>query len=262
MNGCMPVQPRSLMMLTLLVSACAPVHTSPSADSSVRPAGPERPQSVARATPTFWAAFSDEGAVWSNGQQACVARVPALQPLCPQWPGPTGPVAWEGERAWVALPSLGQVVTLDRAAESVLAGRTHALSSTRIYREDGSALNYRGMPVKGTLGQPDAVLTASSGQDYALVAGQLWEVDAGRALNRAQGYLLSSGSTVTVTAYPSTETQRGRLELRGTELRWADGTPLPMPGTVRSLGLVGQRPFALLDNSGRWELQPVPLDVN
>ena len=152
--------------LASLLSACAPAASAPNLSGTT-------PDTAA----PVQAAFSDEGVAWVAGQQACVARVPQLRPNCSSWPVPPVAVAWHEGQAWVALPALGQVVTLDGAAQTLTAGRVVAMSASRIYREDGSALNYVGEPVTGTLGRPTTVLTGGDGRDYALVAGRLVVVD-------------------------------------------------------------------------------------
>ncbi len=185
-----------------------------------------------------------------------MARVPQLRPVCPPWPAPTGAVGWNAGRAWTTLPTLGQAVTLDGAAESLPAGRVVAMSATRIYREDGSALNYSGAPVPGTLGRPAQVVTGGDGRDYALVAGRLWAVDSGRSEPAGGGrWLQPTPDGARAAIFPSVETSQGRLELRGTQVFAAGSdTPLPLPGPARALGMVGMEPYVLVGSAGDWQL--------
>lgn len=208
--------------------------------------------------PQVQAAFSDGGAVWSDGRQACVARVPQLRPVCPRWPAATGAVAWNEGRAWAALPSLGQVVTVDGAAETLPAGRVVAMSSTRIYREDGSALSYSAAEMPGTLGRPTQVLTGGDGRDYALVAGRLWQVDSCHAGALAEGsgrFLLAVPGGAEVTQVPTLAGRLGRLELRGSQVfRAGDPSAAALPGPAQAFGMIGNETYVLLGGAGQWQL--------
>lgn len=97
-------------------------------------------------------------------------------------------VGWNGGDAWAAVPGLGAVITLDRAAQTVAVGRVVALSSTRAYREDGTAVTYAGAAARGVIGAPAAALTGGDGQDYVLLGGQLLRVGDGVVLERVPGH--------------------------------------------------------------------------
>ncbi|GHF99532.1 hypothetical protein GCM10017783_09500 [Deinococcus piscis] len=246
--------------LTLGLSACAPAPAGSAAPvAGARAPSPQQRETrlPAATTPQVQAAFSEEGAVWSDGRQACVARLPQLKPVCPRWPAPTGAVAWNGGRAWAALPTLGQVVTVDGAAETLPAGRVVAMSSTRIYREDGSALSYSAAEMPGTLGRPTQVLTGGDGRDYALVADRFWQVDRGHSEKLAAGshFLLAVPGGAEVTRVPTLDAPLNRLELRGGQIfRPGDQTPLSLPGRMEAFGMIGNRTYILVRAAAGWEL--------
>ncbi|CAM3702803.1 hypothetical protein [Deinococcus frigens] len=174
----------SLGLLPLV--ACAPAPTQPQ---------PTRPPPVATpADPGFRAAFSREGVAWVASGRACVARAPSYRVSCPKLP-PAVDVGWNGGDAWAAIPGLGAVITLDRAAQTVAVGRVVALSGTRAYREDGTAVNYAGVAVRGVIGAPSAAITGGGGQDYVLLGGKLIRV--------TDGAVLESGAGVYLRATPS-----------------------------------------------------------
>lgn len=149
-----PLLPALLLagLLPTWLSACAPRVTAPPA-------------------PTFRAAFSPEGVAWVAKGVACVARAPEFAPVCP--PLTRGQVqaidvAWNGGDAWAALPELGQIVTLDRAARSLTVGAVTALSRQAIYRQDGSVLDYSGAPAGQITASPIIAATGGDGLDYAM----------------------------------------------------------------------------------------------
>lgn len=245
----------SALLALLTLSACAPAATQPLiSEQQQRPLQVTAPASAVLSN--VQAAFSEEGVVWSDGRQACVARVPQLQPVCPAWPAPTGAVAWHEGRAWVALPTLGQVVTVDGAAQSVVAGRVVALSSTRIYREDGSALTYSGVPTTGTVGRPSAVITGGDGQDYALVASRLVKVGSESGERVAGSWLRPTRTGTEVSRYAGVNTLRGPLELRNGQVWPAAGqSALSLETPVLALGLIKDEPYALTQPMGAWQLR-------
>ncbi|MFC4637549.1 hypothetical protein ACFO0D_04245 [Deinococcus hohokamensis] len=173
---------RVLPLLCLLpLMSCAPAATGPATAGAAvaRPA----------ATSPLRAAFSDQGVAWVSGGQPCVARPPSFRAVCPRLPA-TVDVAWQGAEAWAAVPGIGAVVTLDGAPRSVPVGRVVALSATRVYREDGSAVTYAGAPARGVVGAPAAAVTDGQGEDYVLLAGALRRVSDGRVLERVAGPVL------------------------------------------------------------------------
>lgn len=227
---------RSLLLpalSALLLAACAPTTTG------------------TRPTPTpddgLKAAFSEQGVVWVSGGRACVARVPEYVPVCPRLPRVVD-VAWNGPDAWAAVPGLGQLVTLDGAARSVPVGRVVALSATRAYREDGSAVTFAGQPARGLPFAPLAVVTGGNGEDYARVPGragtQLLRVSDGAVLEAQAGPELlalpagarSATEPQVVTPFGSFVLANGRLERRDGAGRVLFAAPHE-PGRV---GLVGQ----------------------
>ncbi|MEF2279250.1 hypothetical protein V3W47_13155 [Deinococcus sp. YIM 134068] len=209
--------PLSLCTLSLL--ACAPTATT--------------------RAPSFDAAFSEDGATWVDGGRACVARAPSYRALCPALPSVVA-VAWNGGDAWAAVPGAGLLVTLDRAARSVTAGRVVALSNTRAYREDGSAVTFAGAAATGVAGTPTAVATGGDGQDYALLAGTLRRVEDGVIVDRAPRPALRVTPTgVTTADTPGVVTGAGTYRLTGTALERVDATGRVLASVPHGPGRVG-----------------------
>lgn len=225
----MPARPprfalRPLLCALCLLSACAPITAQPSA------------------APTFRAAFSDAGVAWVSGGRACVARAPAYGAVCPTLPAAVD-VAWNGGDAWAALPGPGLAVTLDRAARTVAVGRVVALSATRAYREDGSAVDYAGQPARGVRGAPTLALTGGDGQEYVLLAGRLVRVTDGARLAEGAGpYLAATPEGVRPARRPTLVTPGGTYQLGGGRLERQDATGrvvASVPHVDGRLGVVG-----------------------
>ncbi|THF85791.1 hypothetical protein E7T09_14755 [Deinococcus sp. KSM4-11] len=197
---------------------------------------------TASAGSTFRAAFSDQGVAFVTAGRACVARAPSYQTVCPRLPAAVD-VAWNGGDAWAAVPSLGVVVTLDRAARSVNVGRVVALSATRAYREDGSAVSYGGTPVGGVTGAPTLALTGGNGADYVLLAGSLVTVPGGAKLEGASGtFLVSTLTGARASMVPATESVGGTYQLSGGRLERLDLTGhvvASVPHPEGRIGVVG-----------------------
>ncbi|SMB94921.1 hypothetical protein [Deinococcus hopiensis] len=215
-----------------LLAACAP--------------GPARVESATAtsapvvAASTLEAAFSPEGVAWVEGGQACVARVPSYRPVCPKLPGRAVGVAWNGGDAWTALPNVGLLITLDRAARTVAAGRVVALSATRAYREDGSAVTYSGAAAQGVAGAPAAALTGGNGQDYVLLAGALRRVEDGQILEtRAGPRLEETPGGVRSTTLPQVTALSGTYRLTGTALQRLDAAGRVVADVPHEPGRVG-----------------------
>ncbi|MEW6422572.1 MAG: hypothetical protein AB1511_12735, partial [Deinococcota bacterium] len=110
-----------------------------------------------------------------------------------------------------------------RAARSVPAGRVVALSATRAYREDGSAVTFDGQPAPGVPGAPSAAITGGDGEDYVLLAGALRRVSDGLVVETAPSPLLEATPTGARSAnVPSVETPSGTYRLTGTALQRLD----------------------------------------
>ncbi|AIZ44644.1 hypothetical protein QR90_05365 [Deinococcus radiopugnans] len=218
----------------LFLAACAPVPAQPQAAP--------RPAAVAPADPSFRAAFAPEGVAWVTGGRACVARAPSYRAVCPGLP-PAVDVGWNGGDAWAAIPGLGAVITLDRAAQTVAVGRVVALSSTRAYREDGTAVTYAGAAARGVIGAPAAALTGGDGQDYVLLGGQLLRVGDGVVLERGSGPYLQRTPTGAKSAdVPGTVSDFGSYRLVNGELQRLDaagGVVGRVPHGPGRIGLVG-----------------------
>ncbi|GGO39901.1 hypothetical protein GCM10008949_48670 [Deinococcus humi] len=194
------------------------------------------------ADPAFRAAFAPEGAAWVSGGRACVARAPSYRVSCPGLPLAVD-VGWNGGDAWAAIPSLGAVITLDRAAQTVMVGRVVALSNTRAYREDGTAVTYAGAPTRGVIGAPAAAITGGNGQDYALLGGKLVRVGDGVVLESGAGpYLRPTPSGARSADVPGIVSAFGSYRLSNGELQRLDaaggvvGRVQHGPGRI---GLVG-----------------------
>lgn len=190
----------------------------------------------------FRAAFSAEGVAWVSGGAACVARMPAFQPVCPRLP-PVTDVAWNGSDAWAAVPGLGVVVTLDRAARSVLVGRVLTLSNSRVYRQDGSALNYAGEAVQGVVGGPSGAITGGDGGDYVVLAGALKRVSDGVVLEtHAKANLVSTPTGARTSEVPALDSVVGSYQLVNGRLERLDTTGrvlVSVPHGPGRVGLVG-----------------------
>ncbi|WP_216328502.1 hypothetical protein [Deinococcus aestuarii] len=196
------------------------------------------PATVTRA-PTFDAAFGIEGVAWVDGGRACVARAPSYRPVCPALP-PVVAVAWNGGDAWAAVPAAGVIVTLDRAARSVAAGRVVALSSIRAYREDGSAVTYAGAAAGSVAGAPSAAVTGGDGQDYVLLAGTLRRVADGVILDRTpRPFLWVTPTGVTTANTPGVVTASGTYRLTGAALERADVSGRVLASVPHGPGRVG-----------------------
>ncbi len=214
--------------------ACAPAPAQPQAAGPVVVTTP--------ADPGFRAAFAPEGVAWVSGGRACVARAPSYRVSCPTLP-PAVDVGWNGGDAWAAIPGLGAVITLDRAAQTVMVGRMVALSNTRAYREDGTAVTYAGAATRGVIGAPSAAITGGNGQDYALLGGTLVRVSDGVVLESGAGPYLSptpSGAQSAhapgiVSAFGSYRLSNGELQRLGV----AGSVVGRVPHGPGRIGLVG-----------------------
>ena len=153
--------------------------------------------------------------------------------------------AWVGNVAWGALPDAGIIVTLDGPPETRVVGRAVRLSHQRIYRQDGSAVNYGGGAAGGVLGFPQAVLTGGDGEEYALVGGDLERPGNPPTLLSAgaQAYLYRlPGRGAATSNVPTVQTDQGLYRLTGAQLERLDargphgGRPAARPRTDRRGG--------------------------
>ncbi|WP_221088929.1 hypothetical protein [Deinococcus aquaedulcis] len=214
---------RFLLPVALLLSACAPTVSS----------GP--------AAWPFRAAFSDLGVAWTSGGQACVARAPSFQAVCPKLSGVVD-VAWAQGDAWAAVPAQGLVVTLDRAPRTVNVGRVVALSASRAYREDGSAVDYAGQPAPGVRGAPQAALTGPQGEDAVLLGGRVISVPGPGASQGPAAFLALTPTGVVGAAQPQVQTATGTYRLTGQALVRLDAAGqvrAQVPHGEGRVGLVG-----------------------
>lgn len=215
------------VLISGVLGACTPAVTGAAPGS---PAGSLR------------AAFSDAGVAWTVGGRACVARAPSFQASCPSLPGVVD-VAWLGAQAWAGVPSLGAVVTLDGAARSVSVGRVAVMSGTRVYRENGSAVDYAGVAAAGVLGQPSAALTGGDGQEYVLLDGRAMRVSDASVLPGAGFTLLNlRPDGVAGGTQPEVVTATGTYRLTGTQLERLDAAGVVrarVPHGPGRLGVVG-----------------------
>ncbi len=235
---------RLALAALLALTACAPTRTS----------GVQPPASPA----PLQAAFSDAGVLWSVNGRAFIARTPAFQPQAVGLPAPAGAVAWQGAGLaavpWVALPAYGLIVTASGAPQTQQVGRVSAMSARAVYRADGSAVSYGGTSTTGLPGAPGAVITGGDGEDYGVVAGDLYRVGTILPLDRATGPVLFATPSGAATAnVPTLVTAQGTYRLVGGELVFTDPV-----GVVRArvkqagdaLGLVAGR-VAVLEAGGR-----------
>jgi hypothetical protein len=215
--------------------ACAPAPARPQPDRRAAVTTPA-------AEPGFRAAFAPEGAAWVAGGRACVARAPSYRVSCPRLP-PAVDVGWNGGDAWAAIPGLGAIITLDRAAQTVMVGRVVALSNTRAYREDGTAVTYAGAEARGVIGAPSVAITGGNGQDYVLLAGKLIRVSDGMVLESGAGpYLRATPSGAQSADVPGIVSALGSYRLIGGELQRLDaagGVVGRVPHGPGRVGVVG-----------------------
>lgn len=214
-----------LSALLLSLTACAPSMTAP-----------------ARAPGGLRAAFSEAGVAWVSGGRACVARAPSFQPSCPALP-PAVDVAWHGGQAWAGVPSLAAVVTLDGTPRSVNVGRVAAMSASRVYRENGSAVTYDGTDAAGALGQPEAALTGGDGLDYLLLGGRVVRVADGAVLP-GEGFTVLNWAPGGVRGgtLPEVGTGVGTYRLTGLALERLDAAGVVrarLPHAPGRIGVVG-----------------------
>lgn len=218
----MPTPARLLPLMALLLSACAPAYSPPTGDAAFR------------------AAFSADGVAWVAGGRACVARAPGFRVVCPSLPVAVD-VAWNAGNAWAAVPGAGVVVTLDRAARSVPVGRVVALSSTRAYREDGSAVTFGGAAATGVAGAPSAALTGGDGEDYVLLAGNLRRVTDNVVTEvSAAPFLVALPGGARSADVPTAVTSTGNYRLANGRLERTDDTGRVLNSVSHGRGRVGQ----------------------
>lgn len=207
----LPFRILACALAAAFLSACAPTSSQGTAPAAAVPGLHGDPQ-------RFRAAFSDAGVAWVVDGQACVARAPGYRVTCPKLP-PASDVAWQGETAWALLPGPGLAVTLDLAPRSVVAGAAAALSSTRIYRRDGSTLSYDGEPGRGIAGRPQSAVTGGDGQDYVWLAGQVRRVSDGVVTERqARSFLYPTPAGAATAWLPTAADRFGEYRLTGSAL--------------------------------------------
>lgn len=185
------------------------------------------------------AAFSEAGVAWVVNGRACVARAPSFQAACPALPAAVD-VAWHDGQAWAGVPSLAAVVTLDGVPRTVDVGRVAALSAARVYRENGSAVEYSGAAASGVMGMPVAALTGGDGLEYVLRAGQVVRVP-DNSVQPGAGFTLLNwvpdgvrGGTV-----PEVVTSAGTYRLTGVNLERVDAAGVVRASVPHGPGRVG-----------------------
>lgn len=212
----------ALLTFAALLTACAPRTVQPASSGS-----------------DLRAAFSEAGVVWTEHGKACLARVPSFTAVCPEV-GQVVDVNWHAGEAWAAIPAAGIVATLDHAPQTLAVGAVTALSANAIYRQDGSALTYQGLPVAEVPGRPSAAVTGGDGLDYVLLGGQLVRVSDGRVLDPLGGpFLTVTPGGVRVTSHPAVETTSGTYWLRNGRLERVDAAGTVLAGVPHEAGLVG-----------------------
>ncbi|ULH15321.1 hypothetical protein MF271_15455 [Deinococcus sp. KNUC1210] len=233
---------RLLVAASLLLGACAPVMQG---DTSVQRAP----------KPALQASFSPAGVIWLEGGQVWLARSPGFQKVNLRLPGPASAVAWQAVTndftPWAALTAAGLIVTADARPVSVPVGRVVAMSSSRVYREDGSAVGFDGSAAAvgsaGLLGAPDTVLTGSDGLDYALQGSRLYRVDGSAAptllTTGAAPFLYAAaagefGGVGTANA-PTLVTSTGRYVLTGAALERRDAAGALLASVPHGAGVLG-----------------------
>ncbi|WP_237724807.1 hypothetical protein [Deinococcus alpinitundrae] len=221
-----------------LLGACAPAPTQRTQSQRIQ----TPPARAALNSLPFQADFSDAGVTWVSSGQAYVARAPSLRVQPAPLPTPAVAAAWVGSVAWGALPDAGLIVTLDGPPETRVVGRAVRLSSQRIYRQDGSAVNYGGGAAGGVLGFPQAVLTGGDGEEYALVGGDLERPGSPPTVLSAgaQAYLYRlPGRGAATSNVPTVQTDQGLYRLSGTQLERLDAAGRTVTGLPHGPGLIG-----------------------
>lgn len=232
----------ALVTATLaLLTACAPAVTD------TRPTGGAAVTSGPAITANLvTAAFSDRGAVWVQDGAVFLARAPGFRPERVPVPGRAVDVAWNGGEAWAALPASGWVQRLTGEPRVVQAGRVVAITDTRIYREDGSAVGYDGQPAPGLIGRPDDVVTGGDGGDYATQSGRLYRLDPSRTLLQDRlgaGRLFATPGGATVTTTPTVFTRDGSFRLLDGRLERVDAAGrvrASVPHEFATVGVVAE----------------------
>ncbi|MFC4454950.1 hypothetical protein [Deinococcus sonorensis] len=214
---------RLALLAGLLLSACAPTLQ-------------QAPASLA-----LQAAFSSDGVVWSEGGQAHVARAPTFQASTVRLPAPATAVSWQGGVPWVAVPRLNALLSADGRPVTLPVGRVVALSGTRVYRQDGSAVTYAGAATEGLIGAPGAVLTGPDGLDYAVQQGRLYRVSGGPVLlsAAARPFLYATLTGAATANAPTLQTQDGLYTLSGEALERRDLTGALLARVSHAPGLIG-----------------------
>ncbi|MGM9320012.1 hypothetical protein [Deinococcus aquaticus] len=228
---------RSLVVLLSLpgwVAGCSPTTLG------------EQPAAAA-----FRAAFSEQGVAWVSAGRACVARAPSFRAECPRLPAVVD-VGWDGGDAWAAVPGLGVIVTLDRAARTVPVGQAAALSGAQVYRQDGSAVSYAGTPtaVRSLTGLPSSAVTGGDGREYALMDGAVRRVSDGATLSRGAAFLSVTLDGAVGSAAPQVGTPWGTYRLTGQQLERVDAAGRVVTGVAHGPGRVGRVGAQIVTVSG------------
>ena len=235
---------KRLLLMALLLSACAP--------AAVKPVGTNPAASA-----TLQASFSSDGVIWNEGGRVTLARFPGFQKLAVRVPAGATAVGWQSVGAqtvggqslnrlntpWVALAGLGLIVTADARPVSVQVGRTVVLSSALVYRQDGSAVGYDGSAGTGLLGIPEAVVTGGDGLEYALQGGKLYRLGSGGQVllsAAAQPFLYATATGAATANAPTLSTLDGRYTLTGTALERRDAAGVLLASVPHPAGLLGQ----------------------
>lgn len=221
-----------------LLTACAPAvtDTRPTTNGAAVTSGPAITANLVTA------AFSDRGAVWVLDGAVFLARAPGFRPERVPVPGRAVDVAWNGGEAWVALPASGWVQRLTGEPRVVQAGRVVAITDTRIYREDGSAVTYAGVPTGGLVGAPSAVVTGGDGFDYALQSGRLLRVGTSAVVLDAAArgpFLAATSSGAVSTLFPTVSGANATYRIANGRLERLDAANVVRASLPHEPGVVG-----------------------
>ncbi|WP_245588595.1 hypothetical protein [Deinococcus pimensis] len=211
-----------LAALLVVLAGCAPAVTRPQA--------------------ALTAAFSAQGVAWVSGGAVFLARAPLFRPQRVPVPGRATDVAWNGGNAWVALPAAGWVQRITGEPGVVQVGRVVELTDTRAYREDGTAINFRGQDAPGLVGAPDQAVTGGDGLDYAVQAGRLYRVDPARTLlldSLGAPLLVSTPTGAGLSTVPVAFTADSQYRLQGGTLERVDAAGRVRASVPHGPGVVG-----------------------
>jgi hypothetical protein len=238
---------KRFLLAAVLLSACAPAAVRPSMAKPGAGSSDSVPAIRPYVPPPVQAAFSSAGVIWNEGGKVTLARSPGFQKVPFALKAVATAVGWQTvdrlNTPWVGVGQLGWLLTADGRPVTVQVGRVVALSNTRAYRQDGSAVGFDGAALPGLLGTPDAVVTGGNGTDYALQNGKLYRLtESGPLLESgaARPFLYAEAGGASTANAPTLVTVSGRYTLTGTALERRDGAGALLASVPHPAGAIGE----------------------